>query len=199
MSYRFLISEDEERVSKYWRKALEKEYPGCEVIEAHDGAVALKAWQQQGFDLILLDLLTPKLKGGAILSEIRKIQPWTQVIIISGQGKEEDKMHAIREHVWDYLEKPVPLDTFVQVVDAALKNRDPILRGVSRLVHTCKDPDALWIGVAGTPITARQLYEAVRMGTELGLKYREALEDLLFEVITYPELNRAFRDVTLFD
>jgi signal transduction histidine kinase len=95
---------------------------GYAVIEAVDGVSGLDAFQTHAPDLVLLDLRMPGMGGIDVLCRIREVAPDTPVIIISGTGRIEDVVEALRRGAQDYLLKPVEdLSILMHAVEQALE------------------------------------------------------------------------------
>jgi DNA-binding response OmpR family regulator len=172
--HRILISEDDEDLTQRWQKSLQHESFLVDV--AHDGETALKKWEKYPYDIILLDLITPKIKGGELTQRIKNKQPWTQIIIVSGQGKEQDKLEAIKQHVFDYLEKPVKFEVLLTTIQQALEKRDLILRGVETMLLDSSEPNKNIIIIGEEAYSAQRLFDEVRLGTKVGCAYRQSRE-----------------------
>lgn len=79
---------------------------GHQVVEAADGETGLGHATGQGVDLVLLDLMLPRLDGFAVLARVRQIRPTLPVIILTAKGSEEDVVRGLREGADDYVVKP---------------------------------------------------------------------------------------------
>jgi len=100
---RILIVDDEELI-----RDLIKEYISLEMFsieEAADGREALKLFQQNNYDLIILDVMMPKLDGWSVCREIRKTSQ-VPIIMLTARGEEYDKLLAFELGVDDYIVKP---------------------------------------------------------------------------------------------
>jgi DNA-binding response OmpR family regulator len=107
---------------------------GYEVAEAADGERGLEAAVRIGVDLILLDLLMPKLDGLQVLAEVRKIRPALPVIILTAKGTEDDRVRGLKMGADDYVVKPFSARELLARVEAVLR------RSVDRPadVHTAR-------------------------------------------------------------
>jgi len=79
MKYKILIIEDENETSKFLSLALKKEDFDVEIAET--GIIGLQKFKQTKFDLIVLDLKMPEMTGDEVLKELRKIDPFVQVVV----------------------------------------------------------------------------------------------------------------------
>lgn len=101
--YRILVVDEEDKI----REVL-KEYAtfeGYEVSEAKDGMEAVNMCRQQNFDLIIMDVMMPRLDGFSACKEIKKFSD-TPVIMLSARGEEYDKLFGFEIGADDYVVKP---------------------------------------------------------------------------------------------
>ena len=80
-------------------------YEGYEVVKAYDGMEALKAMEEQNIDLILLDVMMPKMNGLSALMKLRE-KSRIPVLILSAKTEESDKVSGLTLGADDYIEKP---------------------------------------------------------------------------------------------
>lgn len=111
MAKTVLICEDERAISKAMQLKLQKE--GFEVTQAFNGEEAIKILSEKKFDLVLLDLLMPKVDGFAVLEELKKQGSKQKVIVTSNLSQEEDKKRATELGAVDYL---VKADTSISAI-----------------------------------------------------------------------------------
>ncbi len=102
-----LVVDDEERMRSIIRKELERK--GYLVDEAASGQEALKAAEQHGYDVILLDLRMPGMTGLEALARFQEIPPSPEVIIITGYGTIDTAIEAMRLGAYHYVTKPFKL------------------------------------------------------------------------------------------
>ena len=86
----------------------------------HDGLAAIECIQKSPYDLILVDLVMPKVGGLDILKYVKKTNPDSIVIIITGYASLETAIMAIREGAYDYIRKPCKLEEIKIVIDNAI-------------------------------------------------------------------------------
>lgn len=94
---------------------------GYRIISADDGEKALDLLGRHVPDLILLDLMLPKVSGLEILRWIRKRYPRLPVLILSARGQESDKVQGLRIGADDYLTKPFGLKELLARIQALLR------------------------------------------------------------------------------
>ena len=116
---RILVVEDDPAILAGLREKLRME--GHEVLAVEDGEVALGALADEPFDLVILDLMLPKLDGLSVLRRLRKRSATLPVLILSAKGREDDKVEGLRAGADDYLAKPFGLRELVARIDALLR------------------------------------------------------------------------------
>lgn len=94
---------------------------GYEVAEAADGARGLEEAVRLGVDLVLLDLLLPRMDGLDVLTELRKIRPVLPVIILTARGTEDDRVRGLKMGADDYVVKPFSARELLARVEAVLR------------------------------------------------------------------------------
>jgi two-component system nitrogen regulation response regulator NtrX len=96
---------------------------GFEVMTAANGYEALKVVDTEFPDLVLLDIWMPGIDGIETLKEIKKNNPFIQVIIISGHGTIETAVKATKLGAFDLIEKPLSIDKVIVAINNALNFR----------------------------------------------------------------------------
>jgi DNA-binding response OmpR family regulator len=114
-----VIIEDEPAIRRGVVDALR--LSGYEVIEAADGQAGLEAAVRLDIDLVLLDLMLPKMDGMAVLVELRQIRPTLPVIILTARGGEDDRVRGLRLGADDYVVKPFSARELLARVEAVLR------------------------------------------------------------------------------
>ena len=90
---------------------------------ALNGEQALKKMDDDLPDVVVLDLKMPGMDGMEVLKRIRKAYPKVQVIMLTGHGSEKDEEEARKLGAFEYLQKPVEIDTLMKKVKKAYKNK----------------------------------------------------------------------------
>jgi two-component system response regulator MprA len=88
------------------------------VALAHDGDEALRLGRTAGFDLLLLDVMLPRMDGCAVIRKLRADRLHTQTILVSARDSMEDVIHGLDAGADDYLTKPFCLDVLLAKVRA---------------------------------------------------------------------------------
>src|SRR6516162_8367217 len=118
-SNRIVVIEDEPAIRRGVVDALRAS--GYAAAEACDGARGLEEAVRLGVDLVLLDLLLPKMDGLAVLTDLRKVRPTLPVIILTARGTEEDRIRGLKMGADDYVVKPFSAKELLARVEAVLR------------------------------------------------------------------------------
>ena len=114
-----LIVDDEPSILQSLGGLLSDE--GFEIITASNGYEALKIIDKESPDLVLLDIWMPGIDGIETLKEIKKNNPYIQVIIITGHGNIETAVKATKLGAFDLIEKPLSIDKVIVSINNALE------------------------------------------------------------------------------
>ena len=98
---------------------------GFETAEASDGISALAAARRSDVDLVLLDLILPKLDGFEVLKKLRAQHPSPPVIIVSARASEDDRVYGLELGADDYIVKPFSRRELLARVEAVLRRSTP--------------------------------------------------------------------------
>ncbi len=118
---KILIVDDEERFRTTLRKMLAAQ--GLEVADTDSGRKALEMLQLEPYDVALVDIRMPGMDGLETLAQIKKLNPDTEVIILTGHASVDAAMEINRLGGYDYLLKPCPLEDLLLKVDAAYEKK----------------------------------------------------------------------------
>lgn len=120
---RILVVEDEEDMGILLRRALERR--GFRVNLAADGTEALAVLGSGPYDLLITDLLMPRMDGLRLAEAARRRWPHLPVILITGLGDWESYVRAMDLDVVGYLTKPLRMADFLGLVERALDPQLP--------------------------------------------------------------------------
>jgi DNA-binding NtrC family response regulator len=118
MTERILVVDDERLIRWSLRKNLNK--AGYRVLEAGDGIQALQVLEEEGADLLLLDVRMPGKDGLTVLEEVARTHSEIPVILMTAYSSVEGAVEAMRRGAFDYLVKPFNHDEVLMVVRKAL-------------------------------------------------------------------------------
>ncbi len=128
---RVLLIEDERRLAENVASAL-RDGPGFAVDCAEDGLTGLDLADNQCYDLIVLDLMLPKLDGLSLLRKIRSKGDRTSVLILTAKGEANSIVELLNAGADDYLSKPFDLGELIARAKALIRRgkgvADPTLR-----------------------------------------------------------------------
>lgn len=116
---RILVVEDDRAILVALKEKLTLE--GYAVVTAEDGEEARDRLADRPPDLVLLDLMLPKLDGLSVLRWLRRQWPELPVLILSARGREEEKVEGLRAGADDYLAKPFGLKELMARIEALLR------------------------------------------------------------------------------
>ena len=173
MAERILIIEDDPSILRGLQLNLGME--GYVVRSAADGATGLAMARSENPDLVVVDVMLPKLGGLEVVREIRAEDPDLPVLILSAKGQETDKVAGLQLGADDYMVKPFGLKELLARIDALLRRRRSRGEtGETRAVRKAGDIEL--------DLDARK---ATVQGRELELTSREF--DLLAFFVAHPD------------
>lgn len=157
-----------------------------EVITASDGMAGLKTFEDQEFDLVILDLMLPKLDGMEVCRRMKKQREVTPILILTAKSEEIDKVLGLETGADDYMTKPFSVREFIARVKAIFRrievlhdkqdatilrrgaltiDRDKrkVLKSNRRIELTAKEFDLLWLFAThpGRTYTRQELLDLV--------------------------------------
>jgi DNA-binding response OmpR family regulator len=154
---KLLIVEDEEAILSAMRRGFE--YEGYSVVTASDGQSALRSAKRSRPDLVILDLMLPRLSGMSVCERLRGEGDGVPIIMLTAREHEADKVLGLRAGADDYVTKPFSFLELLARVEAVLRR--------SRAIEA---------GTAGDAVTVdTKRMEARKNGRLLDLSRREFL------------------------
>ncbi|MCM1306406.1 MAG: response regulator transcription factor [Bacteroides sp.] len=176
---RILLIEDEKELARALAKMLAKD--GYDVDSVHDGADGLSFASSGMYDLILLDVIMPKMNGFEVLSEIRRRKLDTPVIMLTALADESNKIQGLDNGADDYVSKPFSFNELSARIRAVLRRR-------GKLVSDNK----LEYGGASLDLTT---YELSTQSGKISLTAKEF--ELLRFLFEYPKFVASKEDLIL--
>jgi two-component system alkaline phosphatase synthesis response regulator PhoP len=175
---RVLVIEDDPSIQLGLRMALGNE--GYVVATAEDGTTGLELLRTDPWDLVILDVMLPKLNGYEVLRSLRAREIAVPVLMLSARSAEWDKVTGLDLGAEDYITKPFSIPELLARVRAALRRQrsapqlvfgdivvDPqrreVLRGGRPVELTVTEYNVLWalVRARGSALTRQQIFEAV--------------------------------------
>jgi len=167
-----LIVEDEQTIRAALKDFLE--FQNFDVTEAVDGLEAEAIVAKNEYDLILLDLMLPKISGEQLCTKWRQEGMQTPVIMLTAKGQEKEKVAGLNLGADDYITKPFSLEELLARINAVLRRTDP-----ARAVGLCFEFGDLDVDIAALKVKRNE-----KNGTEeIEVTKREA------EIIQYFAAN----------
>lgn len=173
MSERILIIEDDPSILRGLQLNLTME--GYSVRSASDGETGLQLARAERFDLLVVDVMLPRLGGLEVIRELRRDDPDLPVLILSAKGQETDKVAGLQLGADDYMVKPFSLKELLARIGALLRRRR--VRG-----ETAETRNVKKVGPVEIDLQARR---ASANGRPLELTTREF--DLLLFFVSHPD------------
>ncbi len=165
---RILVVEDESDIRETVCEYLQGE--GYETVGAADGLDGWNRFQEGGFDMLVSDVMMPKMDGFALAERIRRADEKTPILFLTALGDKPSKQLGFRIGIDDYMTKPFDLDELVFRIRAIL--RRTAVKAENRLA-------------VGNLVMDGDEHTAYVDGKEIPLTVREF--DLLFKLLSYPK------------
>ena len=176
---RILIVDDDTNICELLRLYLEKN--GFATAVANDGVTAVEMAEQKNFDLILLDIMLPKLDGWQVCREIRK-DSTVPIIMLTAKGETFDKVLGLELGADDYIAKPFDTKEVIARIKAVLRRSAPS-KGEEEVVSYDK------------LVVNRTNFELIINGKRIDTPPKEL--DLLYKLASHP--NKVFTRNQLLD
>ena len=129
---RVLIVDDEEMIRAVLREYIE--FEGGEADEAQDGMEAVKKCRAEDYDVIVMDVMMPRLDGFSAVKEIRKFKQ-IPVIMLSARGEEYDKLFGFEMGADDYVTKPFSPKEVMARIHAVMKRAQTVTEQQRRDIY----------------------------------------------------------------
>ncbi|MCI7286052.1 MAG: response regulator transcription factor [Parabacteroides sp.] len=129
-----LIVEDEKRVADLLKIGLEEN--GYQTMVAYDGAMGLRLFQSNSFQLVISDIILPKLDGFELCKEIRKLNERIPILMLTALGSADDKLEGFDAGADDYMVKPFDFRELNARVKVLLKrNAETVVRPPEQITY----------------------------------------------------------------
>lgn len=120
---RLLVADDDLRLARLLVRGLTREGHAVEV--AHDGQAALELAASEPFDVIILDVMMPRLDGFNVVSRLRALEQRTPVLLLTARTEVEDRVHGLNVGADDYVVKPFAFQELLARLNALQRRRAP--------------------------------------------------------------------------
>ena len=146
-----LVVDDESRMRKLIKDFLAAK--GYNILEAEDGEKALQVFEENSekINLILLDVMMPKLDGWSVLRQIRQTSN-VPIIMLTARGEEQDELFGFELGVDEYIPKPFSPKILVARVEAILKRASKYEKEIKNYGGIEIDKEGRTVSVDGKPI-----------------------------------------------
>ena len=168
--YRILVVDDEENIREVIKEYAE--FEGHQVSEACDGMQAIEMVKNNDYDIIIMDVMMPRLDGYSACKEIRKIKQ-IPVLMLSARGEEYDKLFGFEIGIDDYVVKPFSPKEVMARVNAIVKRNQG-----AKQAPAAPAPETVKFGGLEMNFTSRDVYID---GVKANLTPKEY--DLLFYLV----------------
>lgn len=119
---RILLVDDEVVFTTNMSKLLTSR--GYRVTAVNSGDAAIQELEKNDYDVVVLDLKMPGMDGITTLKEIKKLDLFTQTLILTGHGSIDTALEAVKLGAYDYLTKPCEIDDLVEKIEGAWQKKD---------------------------------------------------------------------------
>ncbi|MGB9697906.1 MAG: response regulator [Thermodesulfobacteriota bacterium] len=116
-----LVVDNEDAIRETLKKILERE--GYRILTAKNGQEALDILREKRVQLIISDIVMPKIDGHKLLRLAKSIRPEIEVILMTGHGQTEQGLEAIKEGAFDFIQKPFTKLALFKTVKQALEKQ----------------------------------------------------------------------------
>ena len=141
---KILLAEDEVGLSKAYAQVLIMQ--GYEVEQVYDGKAALEAANSSTYDLMIFDVMMPKMSGFEVLKALREAGNTTYVIMLTAMSELDDKIEGLELGADEYLTKPIPLKELVARI-----------RSLERRIDTNYNENVLTFGSVKLNVSQQEL------------------------------------------
>ena len=154
---RILIVEDEHRIANNIKKGLEQEHYAVDV--AYDGEAGLDLASSEDYDLLILDLMLPKLGGLEICKKIREANNHVPILILTAKAQIRDKVEGLDNGADDYLTKPFNLAELEARLRALIRRGQDSVGGVMEFGNLRYDMNGQRVFIDNKPVelSAREI------------------------------------------
>ena len=157
MAKKVLVVDDEKLIVKGIRFSLEQD--GMEVDCAYDGEEALTMIKNKEYDIILLDVMLPKLTGFEVCQQVREFSS-VPIVMLTAKGEDMDKILGLEYGADDYITKPFNILEVKARIKAIIRRTSPKPREAARVIENGDlklDCEGRRVYIAGREMTIREM------------------------------------------
>lgn len=147
---RLLIVEDEVNLARTLKQGLEAE--GFSVDLAHDGEEGLWAATEHAYDLVILDLMLPRLNGYRVIERLRALGIWTPILMLTAKDGDHEQADALDLGADDYLTKPASFVVLLARIRVLLRRMESERAAVLAVGSLTLDLATCTVARSGVPI-----------------------------------------------
>ena len=181
-----LVVEDEKNIVDILRFNVERK--GCRVLEAYDGEEGLRRARTEKPDLILLDIMLPKMNGFSVCEALRKDGDNVPILLLTAREEEDDKVRGLEIGADDYITKPFSMREVVARVEANIRRTSMAAPAGAAAADSA-------MPVAGDLAINTDSHQVFRAGKAIDLTQREY--ELLTFLASHP--NKVYSRVDLME
>ena len=175
---KILVAEDDKALNELVCSMLTAD--GFEAVPCYDGAAALRATEEQAFDMLISDIMMPEMDGFALAERVRRADSHIPILFMTALDDKLSKQRGFNAGIDDYVVKPFDADILILRVRALLRraNIEQSRELVAGNLRMNKDEHTAYVDGEALPLTVREF-------------------DLLFKLLSYPK--RTFTRTQLMD
>lgn len=163
---RILVVDDEPLMRDFLVETLQRKKYLVEAVG--NGSQAIEKVKVEYYDLLITDIRMPEVSGMEVLEEVKKINPETEVLMITAFGTIENAVGAMKLGAYDYITKPFSADEIEIVVDRAmerqrLRDENRILRNDNTQLRNLLKEKYTFSSIVGVSEVMRKVYDAIEM------------------------------------
>ena len=158
-AYSILIVDDEPLIRKSLYEILK--IAGFDTTTAINAEEAIALFSTKSFDIVIADMMLPKMSGLELLSNIKKNSPTTEVILITGYGSIESAVDAMKKGAFDYVTKPIVDDEIKILIEKIIEKKSLLEENRNLRQLASKNKRSSFCGMTGSSISIQAVYNLV--------------------------------------
>lgn len=124
---KILVVEDEKRISSFIKRGLEMEQYAVDV--ADNGERALKLADAGIYDLIIMDIMLPRMTGIEVVRKLRKKKIKTPIVMLTARDTNDERIKSFEAGAQEYLIKPFLFSELTATIQTLLQRKEPLTSG----------------------------------------------------------------------